>query len=47
MAETLIYQELKRLRVTNTFHEFEEICLDFANIRLGGHFVVEPGPVDR
>ncbi len=44
-AETLIYHELKRLRVANRFHVFEELCLDFANARLGGHFVAATGPV--
>jgi hypothetical protein len=27
---------LDRLRARNAFHEFEELCLAFANARLGG-----------
>ncbi|WP_414944827.1 NACHT domain-containing protein [Amycolatopsis sp. cmx-11-32] len=36
---------LDRLRARNGFHEFEVLCLDFANATLGGHFVPATGPV--
>lgn len=36
---------LDRLRARNGFHEFEGLCLAFANARLGGHFVPATGPV--
>ncbi|KOX19729.1 hypothetical protein ADK67_32895 [Saccharothrix sp. NRRL B-16348] len=44
-AESLISHELKRLGIMNRFHAFEELCLAFANMRLGGHFVPATGPV--
>lgn len=36
---------LDQLRARNAFHEFEGLCLEFANARLGGHFVPATGPV--
>lgn len=36
---------LDQLRTRNGFHEFEGLCLAFANARLGGHFVPATGPV--
>ncbi|MER6760262.1 MULTISPECIES: NACHT domain-containing protein [Amycolatopsis] len=40
-----IHDGLQGLRRNNGFHEFEALCLDFANAALGGHFVPATGPV--
>ncbi|SES41472.1 NACHT domain-containing protein [Lentzea albida] len=36
---------LDQLRADNRHHDFEPLCLAFANARLGGHFVPATGPV--
>jgi energy-coupling factor transporter ATP-binding protein EcfA2 len=36
---------LDQLRAANRHHDFEPLCLAFANARLGGHFVPATGPV--
>jgi hypothetical protein len=44
-VETQIRFGLSQLPARNAFHEFERLCLNFANATLGGYFVPATGPV--